>query len=134
MKELQWGGIVAVDADQATFTFTVKNTSEQPLILEFLTSQFYDYSVYNSKEERVYNFGKGKLFFQALQFMSLNSGELIQLKSMWNYNTNEAEKVPAGKYTVKAILTIWKINDEIVHSKPSTLLKFYLPPENTPFE
>ncbi len=134
MQELNWDGKVAVDVDHATFTFTVKNTSDQPIILEFPTSQLYDYTVYNSKEERVYNFSKGKVFFQAIQSKTLNSGELIQLKSMWNYKTNEAEKVPAGNYTVKAVLTIRKINDRLVHSKPSTLFKFYLPPENTPFE
>ncbi len=134
MTELKWDGKVSVDADQATFTFTVKNNSEQPIILEFPTSQFYDYSVYNAQGERVYDFSKGKFFLQALQFKTLNSGEQFQWKSMWNYKTNKAEKVPAGKYTVKAILNIWKINDKLVHSKPSTMFKFDIPPENTPFE
>lgn len=122
---MKWDGTVTVDVDQATFTFTVKNNSEQPIILEFPTSQFYDYSVYNAQGERVYHFSKGKMFLQALQYKTLNKGEQIQFISMWNYKTNEAEKVPAGKYTVIAILNIRKINDNLVHSKPSTMFEFY---------
>ena len=131
---MKWDVKVTVDVDQATFTFTVKNNSEQPIILEFPTSQLYDYSVYNAQGERVYHFSKGKMFLQALQFKTVNSGEQIQFKSMWNYKTNEAERVPAGKYTVTAILNIRAINDELVHSQPSTMYEFYIPAENTTFK
>jgi flagellar hook assembly protein FlgD len=123
---LKWDGKVTVDVEKATFTFTVKNKSEQPIILEFPTSQLYDYSVYNAQGERVYHFGKGKMFLQALQFKTLNKGEQIQFNSMWNYKTNEAEKVPAGMYTVTAVLNIRSINDKLVQSKPSTTFDFFI--------
>lgn len=134
IAELNWDGKVTADVDQATFTFTVKNNSEQPIILEFPTSQSYDYSVYNAQGERVYHFSKGKMFLQALQYTTLNKGEEIQFESIWNYKTNEAERVPAGMYTVNAILTIRKINDTLVHSQPSTTFEFYIPAENTAFK
>jgi hypothetical protein len=126
ITELKWDGKVTVDVEKATFTFTVKNKSEQPIILEFPTSQLYDYSVYNVQGVRVYHFSKGKMFLQALQYKTLNKGEQIQFISMWNYKTNEAEKVPAGKYTVTAILNIRAINDKIVQSKPSTTFDFFI--------
>ncbi|MFJ7936083.1 BsuPI-related putative proteinase inhibitor [Sporosarcina sp. NPDC096371] len=131
---MKWNGEVAVDADQALFSFTVKNESNQSITLEFPTSQSYDYSVYNAAGRQVYRFGEGKMFLQALQSTTLNSREQFQLKSTWNYNSNEAGKVHAGVYSVIAILTIRKINGELVHSKPSTLFTFYLPPIKTPFE
>jgi len=126
ITELKWDGKVTVDVEKATFTFTVKNKSEQPIILEFPTSQLYDYSVCNAQGVRVYHFSKGKMFLQALQSKTLNSREQIQFNSMWNYKTNEAEKVPAGMYTVTAILNIRAINDKLVQSKPSTTFDFFI--------
>lgn len=126
ITELKWDGKVTVDVEKATFTFTVINKSEQPIILEFPTSQLYDYSVYNAQGVRVYHFSKGKMFLQALQSKTLNSGEQIQFNSMWNYKTNEAEKVPAGMYTVTAVLNIRSINDKLVQSKPSTTFDFFI--------
>ena len=87
--------------------------------------------LYNARGEEVYYFSKGKFFLQAIQFMSLNSGEQTQWKDTWNYKTNEGERVPAGTYTVKAILNVWKINDKLVHSKPFTSFTFNIKPEKT---
>ena len=45
MTDWKWDGDVITDVEQATFTFTFKNTSDQPMLIEFPTSQFYDYTV-----------------------------------------------------------------------------------------
>ncbi|MBP0726872.1 hypothetical protein J5Y03_17075 [Bacillus sp. RG28] len=124
MTDWKWDGDVIADEEQSLFTFTFKNNSDQPMLLEFLTSQFYDYTVYNTHREQVYHFSKGRFFLQAIQHKSLNSGEQIQWKSTWNYKTNEGKRVPAGTYTVKAILNVWKINDKLVPSKPITSFTF----------
>jgi len=131
MTDWKWDGDVIADVEQATFTLTFKNTSDKPMLIEFPTSQFYDYTVYNANGEQVYHFSKGKFFLQVIQSKSLNSGEQIQWKDTWNYKTNEGERVPAGTYTVKAILNVWKINDKLVHSNPSTSFTFNIKPENT---
>ncbi|MEH7611896.1 BsuPI-related putative proteinase inhibitor, partial [Gottfriedia acidiceleris] len=101
--------------------------------IEFPTSQFYDYKVYNAQGKQVYHFSKRKFFLQVIQNESLNSGEQIQWKSTWNYKTNDGGSVPAGTYTVHAILEIWKINDKLVNPKPATSFTFNIPPEKQPF-
>lgn len=131
MTDWKWDGNVIADVEQATFTFTFKNNSDQPMLIEFPTSQFYDYTVYNAQGEQVYHFSKGQFFLQAIQHKSLNGGEQVQWKSTWNYKTNEGNRVPPGTYTVKAILNVWKINDKLVHSKPFTSFTFNIQPENT---
>ncbi|MBP0726094.1 hypothetical protein J5Y03_13005 [Bacillus sp. RG28] len=131
MTDWIWVGEVIADVEQATFIFTFKNNSDQPILIEFPTSQAYDYTVYNAQGEPVYHFSKGRFFLQVIQHKSLNGGEQIQWKSTWNYKTNDGKRVPAGTYTVKPILTVWKINDKRVHSMPVTSFTFNIPPENT---
>ncbi|MGG2024781.1 BsuPI-related putative proteinase inhibitor [Gottfriedia sp. S16(2024)] len=123
-------GDVITDVERATFIFTFKNNSDQPMLIEFPTSQFYDYKVYNAQGDQVYHYSNGKFFLQVLKYESLNSLEQIQWKSTWNYKTNDGVRAPAGTYTVNVILEIWKINDKLVHSKPATSFTFNIPPEN----
>ncbi|MEE6451685.1 BsuPI-related putative proteinase inhibitor [Gottfriedia acidiceleris] len=131
MTDWIWDGDVITDVEQATFIFTLKNNSNQLMLIESSTSQFYDYKVYNVQGEQVYHFSHGKFFLQVFQNKALNSGEQIQWKSTWNYKMNDGERVPAGIYTVSVILEVWKINDKLVHSKPATSFPFNIPPENT---
>lgn len=131
MTDWIWDGDVIADVEQATFIFTFKNNSDQTMLIEFQTSQFFDYKVYNAQGEQVYHFSNGKFFLQVIQHESLNSGEQIQWKSKWNYKMNDGESAPVGTYTVSVNLEIWKINDKLVQSKPATCFSFNIPPENT---
>ncbi|PET77340.1 hypothetical protein CN514_01195 [Bacillus sp. AFS001701] len=131
MTDWIWDGDVIADVEKATLIFTFKNNSNQPMLLEFPTSQFYDYKVYNAQGEQVYHFSTRKFFLQVIQNKSLNSGEQIQWKSTWNYKTNDGGSSPTGTYTVHAILEIWKINDKLVNPKPATSFTFNIPPKKT---
>ncbi|PFH87023.1 BsuPI-related putative proteinase inhibitor [Bacillus sp. AFS088145] len=131
MTDWIWDGDVIANVEQATFIFTFKNNSDQPMLIEFPTSQFFDYKVFNAQGEQVYHFSNMKFFLQVFQHESLNCGEQIQWKSTWNYKTKDGESTPAGTYTVSVILEIWKINDKLVHSKPTTSFTFNIPPKNT---
>lgn len=80
------------------FQYEVKNQTEEEVILEFTSSQRYDYSVKTKDGEEVFLFSSVAAFLQALGEERVKQGESLTYKI--DLNELSLEK---GEYT----LTVW---------------------------
>ncbi|MBS4172025.1 BsuPI-related putative proteinase inhibitor [Bacillus sp. FJAT-49736] len=106
---ISWDVKLRPYADHLEINLIVRNTSDQPIQLEFPTSKFYDFSIMDDKKE-VYRFSKGRYFLQAFQYINLGSGEEKKWTMNWDYK-NKGERVAAGNYTLIATLLPSKIDN-----------------------
>ena len=80
----------------ATFTFSVTNGEDSPVELTFRSGKVADVAVTESGEE-VWRWSDGRMFTQALQTRTLDSGETVEQEFVW-------EDPPAGEYEAVATL------------------------------
>ena len=117
--------------DSVQFEILIKNEGDEPLSLEFPSSQFYEISVTDPSGLEVYRYSRGRFFLQALQTIKIDPHQTFRKIESWNYQVN-GERVPAGQYTVTASLLSRKLNDQSLSNKQRvvSMVKFNLPEEN----
>lgn len=90
------------------YQYIVKNTGDEPVTLEFTTSQQYDYEITDKNNEVVYRFSDGRSFMQVLRDVTLEPGEEMTFDI-------ELPELEPGDYT----LTMYITARELPHSKQS---------------
>lgn len=91
-------------ATAATFTLTMKNTTAQPVNLEFNNGQSFDFTV-EKDGQAVWQWSHGQMFTQAVMQMTLAAGETKTYTAQWNLKNNDGQAVAAGSYSVKGWVT-----------------------------
>ena len=81
-----------------TFLYTVKNQSEIENTIQFNSSLPYDYSIKNSKGEKVFQYSDGKLFTMKGKLKNMQPDEEI------NYN-GKLTDLAKGKYVIEFFTT-----------------------------
>jgi hypothetical protein len=77
-------GEVTVETEQpVTFTFTVTNTGDQPVSLQFRDACHADFAVFDGDEE-LWRWSEGRMFAQVLQESSLDPGEEESFEATWD--------------------------------------------------
>jgi hypothetical protein len=96
--------------EEADIELFLINEGDQSLEFEAPTSQWYEISIFNSKNELVYQYSRGRSFLQAFQKLVLKPGE----KKVWveSIYKNKEEKLAEGTYKVQAILKAVTLNGE----------------------
>jgi hypothetical protein len=107
-------------------------TNEGQITLEFEapTSQWYDFTITNEKDEIVYEYSKGKFFLQAIQRIILKPGET----KIWieNVSLPSGKSLKPGKYNIKAQLKATTLNGESIKGYHTLMdeAEMIVPPEN----
>ncbi|MGE8205196.1 BsuPI-related putative proteinase inhibitor [Heyndrickxia sp. NPDC080065] len=111
LSMISWNIHLTPKPNQLDIELIVKNLSDSDVTLEFPTSQYYDFSIFDTKNKEVYRFSKGRYFLQAFQYITIKKGDKKVWKSSWDY-TSEGQKLNEGAFVVKAKLLPTKINGE----------------------
>lgn len=90
--------------EKVSVTFIVENKGQQPVTLRFSSGQRFDIWVRNNAGE-LWRWSRGRMFTQALGFVTLKPGERQTYKATWNQRNNKGTQVAAGSYSVLAQLT-----------------------------
>lgn len=111
LSMISWKIHLTPKTEQLDIEFIVQNNSDIDVTLEFPTSQFYDYSIFDVNNKEVYRFSKGRYFLQAFQYIKIPKGTEKIWKGSWDY-TSQGQKLKEGHYVLKAVLRPSKINGE----------------------
>ncbi|QQZ08242.1 BsuPI-related putative proteinase inhibitor [Heyndrickxia vini] len=111
LSMISWNVHLTPKPNQLDIELIVSNTGDSDVTLEFPTSQYYDYSIYDASNKEIFRFSKGRYFLQAFQYVNLPKGTNKVWKSSWDY-TSQGKKQEEGMYMVKATLLPTKINGE----------------------
>ena len=104
--------------EPVVMTLEVTNTTARELVLEFNSSQQYDFIVRKGKEV-VWQWSSGRMFTTALTHETLGIMESITYEVTWDQSGVENMSPPLGAYTVQGVLNT---SPEAV----SELREFYL--------
>jgi hypothetical protein len=121
--------------EKAEFEVVLQNQGDTELSFEFPTSQKYEITVVDSKNNTVYQYSEGKSFTQAFETLTLKPQEKMKWVESWDYSS-AGKRVPEGEYTVTAQLKATSVNGKpIGDQKLLTDTKtMYIPGENPVFK
>ncbi|TYR77816.1 hypothetical protein FZC79_03120 [Rossellomorea vietnamensis] len=113
---------------------TVSNNTSEKMILEFPSSQFFDYIVKDHSGKEVYRYSDNKAFLQAIQRITLTSGEQKVWQSKWNHTSSGGQKIPPGEYMVEAFLQVKQVNGKPVGERIVETVKLTIEEQNPSFK
>lgn len=123
---ISWNVHLTPKPNQLDIEFIVSNNGDSDVTLEFPTSQYYDYSIYDASNKEVFRFSKGRYFLQAFQYVNIPKGTKKVWKSSWDY-TVQGKKLEDGLFMLKATLLPTKINGERPTKKFVATSEFSIP-------
>lgn len=121
--------------EKAEFEIVLQNHGNADLSFEFPTSQKYEITVVDEKNQKVYQYSDGKSFAQAFETVTLKPQEKMKWVEGWDYFSS-GKRVPEGEYSVTAQLKAASINGKPVGDKKLLTDKkiMYIPGENPVFK
>lgn len=90
---------VKVSESSVRLVLHVTNTSNSPIVLNFATSQRYDFVVETTSGEEVWRWSDDMSFLQALSTETLPAGESWEMEAVWDPENR------AGAYVATGVLT-----------------------------
>ncbi|WP_168412991.1 BsuPI-related putative proteinase inhibitor [Bacillus salacetis] len=109
-QQPDWDVEITGNPESADLQFRIFNNTPAEMVLEFPTSQFYDYEVRDHAGNKVYRYSDNKAFLQAVQRVRVKSGETKIWRDQWKYTSSDGKRIPSGKYTIHASLMVKNIN------------------------
>ncbi|MGM0846837.1 MAG: BsuPI-related putative proteinase inhibitor [Bacillota bacterium] len=132
-QQPEWNVEVKQETGSVDIKLTVSNNTPDEMTLEFPSSQFFEYEVIDPAGDIIYRFSDNKAFLQAIQQITLNSGEKKVWQDRWNYSAAEGKKVPPGEYLISASLAVKGINGKPVERTIGKKVKFTIEEESPSF-
>ncbi|USK34772.1 proteinase inhibitor [Bacillus sp. F19] len=103
-KEVQLAVETKESPESVQINITLKNNTNEEKNFEFSSGQKYEIIITDSNGAEVYKYSKGRMFTQALQYLTLPPGESQTWQETWD-KKSAGKKVEAGEYTVTVLLT-----------------------------
>ncbi len=97
-------------------TLVKTNISGRPITLNYLSSQRYDFIIYQDGLE-VWRWSAGQVFLPVLQQVTLAPGQSQVFSAVWNQATPAGLPVPPGVYRAVAINTASELRDQPVSTR-----------------
>eukprot|EP01155_Anaeramoeba_flamelloides_P005545 Anaeramoba_flamelloidesa1076438_23.p1 GENE.a1076438_23~~a1076438_23.p1 ORF type:complete len:309 (+),score=38.47 a1076438_23:212-1138(+) len=89
-----------VGVDTIDFIFDIHNQTEEDQVITFSSSQTFDFDVYNSDGEQVYNWASVRSFIMMINEVPIEKDSYVRYEVPWDYKDATGEKLPAGTYKV----------------------------------
>ena len=86
--------------EEVVFEIMLTNEGQKTLEFEIPSSQFYEITIQDHKDEVVYRYSEGRYFLQAIQKVIIKPGETKTWMETWDYYRN------------KKRIETWKIQSE----------------------
>jgi hypothetical protein len=116
--------------DETHIELFLTNEGEKMLEFEAPTSQWYDFTIKNEKDEIVYEYSKGKFFLQAIQRIVLKPGET----KIWidHVILPSGKSLKPGIYKINAQFKAMSLNGENIKGYHTLMdeAEMVVPPEN----
>lgn len=87
-----------IQGENIEFLLTVTNNSSDPLTLNFLDGQQYDFYINSSIDTEVWRWSADKAFTQALTELVIQAGESIEISQVWNQTLAGGGVISIGNY------------------------------------
>ncbi|TYS15849.1 hypothetical protein FZC78_14795 [Rossellomorea vietnamensis] len=113
---------------------TAFNNTPDKMILEFPSSQFFDYIVMDHSGKEVYRYSDNKAFLPAVQRITLKSGEQKIWQSKWDHSSSYGQRIPPGEYMVEAFLQVKQVNGKPVEERIGQTMKLTIEEQNPSFK
>jgi len=89
-----------VIGEEINFAFDINNLTDINQTITFSSSQTFDFDVYNSKNEHVYNWSSVRSFMMMIQDVSIVKGGHARYEIPWDYKDASGTRLPSGSYKV----------------------------------
>jgi len=93
---------------------TVVNPFSESVTLQFTSGQTYDFAIWDSNGQKVWQWSDGKVFTQALQQRELAAGESYDVSTRWTVPEG-GTRLPPGLYRIKGTINqdVWPYGSTI---------------------
>ncbi|MCM3573195.1 BsuPI-related putative proteinase inhibitor [Mesobacillus subterraneus] len=121
--------------EKAEFEIVLQNQGSTEITFEFPTSQKYEITVVDGKNQKVYQYSDGKSFAQVFETLTLKPQEKMKWVEDWDY-FSAGKRVQEGEYSVTAQLKATSVNGKPVGDKKllTDTKTMYIPGENPVFK
>jgi len=86
-------------------TFTIENTSDQPIKFEYANTQFWDFIVRSPKGEEVAKWSLGRPFLPVTDPIPIAAKQKIVAQTLWRQLDQQDDSVEPGRYEIIALHT-----------------------------
>jgi hypothetical protein len=86
--------------DAIEFIFDIHNQTESDQMITYSSGQTFDFNVYNSEGQHVYNWASTRSFIMMIQEVSIEKEAYVRYVTPWDYTDASGEKLPTGTYKV----------------------------------
>jgi len=95
-------------------SITVVNPFDEPVTLQFTSGQTYDFAIWDSNGQKVWQWSDGKVFTQALQQRELAAGDSYGVTERWTVPEGETS-FPPGLYRINGVINqdVWPYGSTI---------------------
>ncbi|MFD1017826.1 BsuPI-related putative proteinase inhibitor [Thalassobacillus hwangdonensis] len=100
--------------EKVLFDFSLTNEAEETYKLGFSSGQKYEIIVTDANGKEVYKYSDGKMFTEALEYVTFNGGDTQEFQEEWT------EGVVPGNYEAMITIKVMSINDQPLESEPFT--------------
>ena len=135
VEKLQTDLLIKTGENEATFTITIKNTSDNSVKLTIPSGQKYEIIVKDADGKEVYRYSIDKMFIQSIEEMELKPGQEKVWEEPWDYTSNDGTRLAPGEYKAHIFLTASEVNGQKIESNSLQADESFTIPEegNTAF-
>ncbi|MEH7383542.1 BsuPI-related putative proteinase inhibitor [Bacillus sp. JJ1533] len=136
IEKLQTNLSIKTGENEAIFTISLKNTSDDSVKVTIPGGQKYEIVVTDSKGEEVYRYSIDKMFIQSIEVMELKPGEEKVWEEPWDYTSNDGARLSPGEYKANIFLTASEVNEQKIENNALQAQETFTIPEeemNTAF-
>lgn len=134
VEKLQTNLSVKTGDNEATFTISLKNTSDHSVKVTIPSGQKYEIVVTDANGEEVYRYSIDKMFIQSIEEIELKPGEEKVWEEPWEYTSNDGSRLAAGEYKANVFLTASEVNGQKIETNALNVEEsFSIPEGNTAF-
>ncbi|GEM_PF-1186253 len=110
-----------VGRDSVEFIFDIHNQTESDQVISFSSSQTFDFNVYNSDGDQVYNWASVRSFLTVITDVAIEKEGYVRYETPWDYTDASGQKLPAGAYKV-VFTSQFKFGEEPIELSSEVLI------------
>ncbi|WP_010283420.1 BsuPI-related putative proteinase inhibitor [Bacillus timonensis] len=134
VEKLQTNLSIKTGENEAIFTISLKNTSEDTVKVTIPSGQKYEIVVTDANGKEVYRYSIDKMFIQSIEEIELKPGEEKVWEEPWEYTSNDGSRLAAGEYKAIVFLTASEVNGQQIENNALQVEEsFSIPEGNTAF-
>lgn len=85
---------------QVVFSFTIANTTDMDQTITYMSSQRFDFNVFNEAGDQVYNWSSMRSFLMMIQELVVEGNGELNFEESWDMKDASGADLPAGSYRV----------------------------------